>query len=383
MTAVPPTALPHPREWTPRIWQGCNLFAWLRLLLRNRCAVYPRYLYIAVVITCVSLMHTALRLLQDAWFAGKPERTRPRHAPLFIVGHWRTGTTLLHELLILDERHTFPNTYQCLAPHHFLLTESLFTRLFHWVLPSRRPMDNMEAGWDKPQEDEFALCMLGQPSPYLTIAFPNRPPQDQDAFDLDGMPPRALASWKKAFLRFLGQLTFKDARRLVLKSPTHSCRIPVLRELFPDARFVHIVRDPYAVFPSTVNLWTSFYELHGLQTPTFAGLDEHVFRTFTHLYQRLEDCKQQVPAGRFHELRYEDLIADPIGQMRLLYERLELHGFEQVLPRIQRYLHDHAGYQTNRYKPLPPALEQQITERWGAVVRRFGYERPAPDAPRL
>jgi hypothetical protein len=377
ITAPPaPVAPAAPaREWMPHLWQGCDLFAWLRLLGRNRLAVSPSLLYVAAVVTPVSVGHTLLRYLQDAWYGSRVDRVRIRQAPLFIVGHWRTGTTLLHELLILDRRHTCPNTYQCLVPNHFLLTQRLGKRWLWFLMPSRRPMDNMAAGWDWPQEDEFALCMLGQPSPYLTIAFPNRPPQDPGAFDLEGLPPRARAAWERAFLRFLRQLTFQDPRRLVLKSPTHSCRIPTLLRLFADARFVHIVRDPYVVFPSTVNLWKSLYEAHGLQRPTFAGLEDYVFDTFNHLYARLEEGKRLVRPGRFHELRYEDLIADPVGQMRRLYEGLELGGFDDVLPRLREYLDAHAGYQTNRYPTLSPALRAEIGRRWGDAIRRYGYDR--------
>jgi hypothetical protein len=372
--AAPPAGPPAP-EWTPRIWQGCDFYAWMRMLVRNRCAVGPPYIHIALILTFVSLFHSLLRLIQDAWLAGRADHIRPRSGPLFIVGHWRTGTTLLHELLILDPRHTFPNTYQCLAPHHFLLTERLFTWLFRWALPTHRPMDNMPAGWERPQEDEFAMCMLGEPSPYLTIAFPNNPPQDQEAFDLTRLPPKALASWKQTFLQFLGRLTLNDPRRLVLKSPTHSCRIPVLAEMFPDARFVHIVRNPYAVFPSTVNLWKTLYTAHGFQTPTFAGLEEYVYSTFTHLYERIEEGKKVLPPGHFYEMRYEDLLADPPGEMRRMYEQLELGDFETARPAVENYLKEQAGYQTNRYKPLPPQMEAEITRRWGDVIRRYGYER--------
>jgi hypothetical protein len=364
------------REWMPHLWQGCSLVAWLRLLLRNRFAVCtPYYFCLAVIITFASIFHEVLRLLQDAWLGDRANRAPIPHEPLFIIGHWRTGTTLLHELLVLDDRHTSPNNYQCLAPHHFLLTERLFKRLFWFFMPTHRPMDNMPIGWDRPQEDEFALCMLGAPSPYTTIAFPNHPPQDQDAFDLERLPPRERRSWREKFLRFLRQLAFKDPRRLVLKSPTHSCRINTLLQLFPNARFVHIVRDPYVVFPSTVNLWKTLYRTHGLQAPTFAGLEDHVFQTFVHLYDRIEAGKPLVPPGRFHELRYEDLIADPEEELRRLYERLELGGFEDVLPRLRKYLADNAGYQTNRYKPLDRALQAEISRRWGKVIRQYGYSR--------
>jgi hypothetical protein len=371
MTTSPDPA-PRPREWAPRIWEGCDFFGWLRLLVRNRFAVEWPYAYIAVIVTCVSFWHTLLRFVEEAFLGGRIRRTAFPDEPLFIVGHWRTGTTLLHELLILDDRHTFPTTYECLEPNHFLLTERLLTRLLPFLMPSRRPMDNMAAGWDRPQEDEFALCMLGQPSPYLTIAFPNRPPQGQEALDLDGLSPRARRRWARAFVHFLRRVTFSRPGRLVLKSPTHSCRIPHLLRLFPGARFVHIVRDPYIVFPSTVNLWKSLYETHGLQEPTLAGLEEQVFRTFSHLYARLEEGKRLLGPGRFHELRYEDLVRDPVGQTRALYEGLGLGGFEALRPRLERYLAATRDYRTNRYT-LAPAVRAEIARRWGDVIRRYGY----------
>ena len=264
---------------------------------------------------------------------------------------------------MLDERHGYPNTYQCLDPNHFLLTETFFRRWMRFLMPSHRPMDNMPAGWERPQEDEFALCMLGQPSPYLAIAFPNNPPCEPGALELD-LKPRELKRWKRTFLRFIQQLSFKDPKRLVLKSPPHSCRIRVLLELFPRARFVHLVRNPYVVFPSTVNLWKSLYRTHGLQRPTFAGLEEQVFATFERLYSRLEEEKRLIPVSQYHELRYEELVGDPVGQMRALYAHLEIDGFEAVLPRLREYLAKTEGYETNRYV-LTPDQRSQIARRWG------------------
>lgn len=373
-TSTPkPASPPRPREWQPRIWEGCDFFGWLRLLARNRFAVEWRYWYIAIIVTIVSFFHMLLRLVQQLWYGRRIARTEIREAPLFILGHWRTGTTLLHELLILDPRHTYPNTYQCLEPNHFLLTEKLITKGLPFLMPSRRPMDNMAAGWDRPQEDEFALCMMGQPSPYLTVAFPNRPPQSPEYLDLEGVPPRALASWKRAFYGFLQKLTFKDPRRLVLKSPPHSCRIKVLLELFPDARFVHIVRNPYVVYPSTVNLWKSLYETHGLQKPRFEGLEEHVLSTFVRLYEALDRGKLLVDPSHYFELRYEDLVADPLGQIQTLYEKLNLGDFAPARPQLEAYLARTKGYETNKYQ-LTPEQRAAVSQRWGPIIRKYGYE---------
>ena len=48
----------------------------------------------------------------------------------------------------------------------------------------------MSVGWGRPQEDEFALALLGAPSPYLGIAFPNEEPLEPESLDLDDLPPR-------------------------------------------------------------------------------------------------------------------------------------------------------------------------------------------------
>jgi hypothetical protein len=356
----------------PHIWEGCDFFAWMRLLARNRFAVGLSFLHVALIVTFVSFWHSLLRWIQECWYGRAIQQTSLCAPPIFIVGHWRTGTTLLHELLVLDERHTYPTTYECLEPNHFLLTEKAVKRWLWFLMPSRRPMDNMAAGWDRPQEDEFALCMMGQPSPYADIAFPNRPPTFPGSLDLSGLSSSQLAGWKRALVRFLRALTFKDRRRLVLKSPTHSFRLKILRELFPGAKFIHIVRNPFVVFPSTLKLWKSLYEMHGLQRPTFEGLEERVFKIFTQLYERLEEGKLLVEPSNFYELRYEDLTADPEAELRKLYDHLGLGGFEAVRPRLKQYLANHAGYQTNRYERSSP-LRAEIARRWGEVIRRYGY----------
>jgi hypothetical protein len=374
-----PKAVNPPPWYQLMIWAGCDFFAWIRLLGRNRFHIHWSVLHVVIYVTFVSMAHTLLRGVQNLIFGRRVSRTPIDQAPIFIIGHWRTGTTLLHEFLALDDRHVGPSTYECMEPNHFLLTEGLISRWLPFFSLSVRPMDNMAAGFNRPQEDEFALCNLGLPSPYLTIAFPNHPPQFEEYLDLEGLSPRALATWKRKFLRFLKQLTFKHNKRLVLKSPTHSCRIKTLLEMFPDARFVHIVRDPYVVFPSTVNLWKSLYITFGLQRPTFEGLEEHVLKTFDRVYDKIEEGKGLIDFDRFYELRYEEVVGDPVGEMAKMYDHLGLGGFEQVLPKLQAHLAGNADYRTNRYQ-MTDEQRADVTRRWGRVIRQFGYDAPASTA---
>jgi hypothetical protein len=320
-----------------------------------------------------SAFNSTLRLFQELFLGRAVARTPVSLAPLVIIGHWRTGTTLLHELLIRDPRHAYPTTYQCMAPGHFLISESWLPHVFWFFVPSRRPMDNMAVGWDRPQEDEFALCLLGAPSPYRQIAFPNHRGRYEDTLDLTGVGREDRRRWEGHFARLIRQLTYRfPGRRLVLKSPPHTCRIPVIRKLFPDARFVHIVRDPFVVFPSTVNLWKTLYRLHGLQRPTFDGLEEFVYQTFLHMNECVERDKGLLPDDRFAEVRYEDLVRDPVRQLEAVYRRLDLGDFEPARAPVMNYLASVENYETNRYD-LSPETRATIAERWGAAIRRYGY----------
>ena len=240
-------------------------------------------------------------------------------------------------------------------------------------MPRHRPMDNVAVGWERPQEDEFALCLLGEPSLYAHIAFPNRPPDAADAADLRSLSPPALRRWKNTFYRLVQELTFAHhGRRLILKSPPHTFRIPTLLELFPDARFVHIIRDPYAIYPSTLHLWRLLYSAHSFQRPTWEGLQEDILDRFVRMYDQLEEGKRLLRPSRFHELRDEDLRRDPIAQLEAIYRELDLGDFALARPHVEAYLAGLKDYQTNRYI-LTASEQRAITRRWGNVIRRYGY----------
>jgi len=179
-------------------------------------------------------------------------------------------------------------------------------------------------------------------------------------------------------LWLLRRITFKTGKRLVLKSPPHTARIKVLRDMFPDAIFLHIVRDPYVVFPSTVRLWKSLYDTHGMQKPTYQGLEEKVFETYLRIHRRLEEGKKLLSPSQFHELRYEDLVRDPAVCLRQVYEHFNLGGWDQMAPRLDAYLATLKGYETNKYQ-LTPELHAQINARWGDVIRQYGYENVTSD----
>ena len=361
------------RLWIPRVWQGMSFLGWMRLLARNRFRIAPRRIPLALNVglsgLCVS---SVLWAVQEVLFGRKIQRTKIEEDPIFILGHWRAGTTWLHELMVRDERHAYPTSYQCLAPNHFLVSRSWIGALLGLLAPSQRPQDDMPFGLERPQEEEFALANMGLPSPYLTMVFPNHPPQYQEYLDMEGVSGEALDRWKRGLLWFVKCVTFKTPKRLVLKTPPHLGRVRVLLELFPRARFIHIYRDPYVVFASTVNVWKRFYRDQALQVPKYEGLEEYVLETFNRMYRAFERDRGLIDPSRLSEVSYEAMVADPIGQVRRIYEELGLGGFDDVRPVLEQYVASQADYRPNRYD-LSPEMRAEISRRWSSFIQKYGY----------
>ena len=363
-----------PRRWfEASLWHGMGLAAWLRLLARNRAAVSPSRLGLAASITASAAVNSLLGIWQRAACGRRIAATPIDPAPTFIVGHWRTGTTLLHELLALDPANRCPTTYESLSPCHFLVSDRWLRPALAAALPKHRPMDAMRVSFDLPQEDEVALALLGCPSTFLSVAFPDRPPQDPESLDLDGLSPAARRRWEATWLGFLKALLVRRPGRLVLKSPQHTFRVPHILRLFPEARFIHLVRDPFAVFPSTVHFWSSMGRAHALRARPPADLEHSVLETFRRMHDRFEATRALIPPGRLVELRYEDLAADPAAAIRAVYAGCGWPDVEAVLPAVARYTKRTRSYRTNEFAPLSAARVEAIRDRWRPYFLRHGY----------
>lgn len=375
-----------PVSWkTGVIWMGCGLPALWRLLAAQRFRMPLRALPECACDVGCALFNSALGTLQDLLLSRALRRIPLAADPLFVIGHWRTGTTLLHELLALDPRHRCPTNYECFVPHHFLISQRWLKPCIRFVLPKNRLADDMPVEWDLPQEDEFGLLALGAPSPYLDLAFPNEPPQFDPAYTLAGLSAPQRLRWERTLRKFLRGLLHNRPGRLVLKSPPHTFRLPILEPLFPQARYLHMVRDPYAVFASTVKLWKSLFAAQSYQRPNFAELEERVLATFCQMYDCFESARQQLDAQRICDVRYEDLVRDPLAQMQRIYQQLDLGDFAPTAPAVAAYFARRSGYRPGRYQ-LAAEHHAAVTQRWLPYMQKYGYSpqtEPVERAARL
>lgn len=368
------------------IWSGMTLSACLRLLRRNDFAVSSSRLPRVASMIFFALINSHFARRQKRRFGPQIAKTRLSAPPLFIIGHWRTGTTFMHELLALDPQFVWPRTYECMAPEHFVVTQGWARPRLSRFVPERRPMDAMAFGLERPQEDEFALFSLGVHSPYETIAFPNRRSAKAHRFDLTCFTERQQGEWQTTFLLFLQAVQLRAQRRdpdavaarMLLKSPTHTARVGLLREMFPEAAFVHMVRNPFDLFASTKRLWTALFLREGFQRPQFEAveggvpsLDEYIFTTMDVLYRDFQQQTAGLPDCQFHNVRYEDLVALPFETLQHLYRRLNLGEFSVQRGRIADYLAalDHVPNQHS----LTERDKAEVRRRWSTYFRSYEY----------
>lgn len=369
-TAAPSNDYPW---YTPRFWHGMTFGQWLQLAREGNFDIRWQSWGLALTCSLVSSVNSCLVAGQWLLWDRAIRETELVRDPIFILGHWRSGTTFLHELLSLDEQFTSPTTYQCFAPEHFVLTGWIMPYLLFWSLPAQRPTDNMAVGFERPQEDEFALCAMGLPTPMRHLAFPMDPPRYLDWLDLEGVDSEELNRWKEGMRRFLKAVTYQTGKPITLKSPPHTGRIGTLREMFPNAKFIHISRHPYAVVPSTLRLWRSLIESQTLQRyEEEHDLLEYVFQCYERMYGGFERGCGGLPDDQLCQVRFEDVTRDPVAAVAGIYEQLGLEGYDAMAPTLREFAENQKEYKPAEYR-LPEALQGQIDERMRGYLERYGY----------
>jgi hypothetical protein len=331
------------------MWHGLGIPGVVRMLRHRPRAPWTRPFRWASI-AALSVVNSAQNAVESLVYGRRIAATKIDQPPVFILGHWRSGTTLLHELITLDDRFTFPNLYHCMYPGSFLLTEQIVTRLTRWMLPKTRPMDNMAAGWEMPQEDEIALAIDCGLSPYLMLALHMRPDIYGRYFDTREMTAGELAVWKRSLLTLMKKLTIREHKPIVLKSPSHTFRVATLLEMFPDARFIYIYRDPYAVYKSTLHLRNTTFVENALGRSNLEGTEDEMLHFYEKCIRTYEDTKSLIPAGRLHEVRFEELEVDPLGEMAQVYQSLRLPGWMDLEPKIRAELPRLTSFKKNAFR---------------------------------
>ena len=355
---------------------GGSFSNWVQLV-RDNGGIDLRYLTRSLYVSIAALLSAPFRVYENAKFGTRIQETQIQEPPVFILGHWRSGTTYVMRLMAKDPNFAVVTFVHTMIPGLYL-SSPLFRAVLGSSLPEKRPMDNVTVALDEGEEEEYALGNLSPYSFYHALSFPKRMREIFDKYVLfDGVDPEVVEKWKAIYLRFLKKVTFSSGgKRLLLKNPANTSRIPAILDLFPDAKFIHVRRNPYVVYSSTMNWLDKEMTMTALQDVDEASIRENALLNYEKLMLHYLEDREHIPEGNLVEIKFEDFEADPLSQIERIYRQFGMPLDAQARERMERYRASLRGYRKNAYH-LDRSVRQELTRRWGFTIRRWNYAPPS------
>lgn len=330
----------------------------LNILIRNNFKIYRNI--DMLVACCIGLLaktpvFALTRLIEKkVIFRTKIKKTTIQKDPIFILGHWRSGTTYLHNIICLDEQFGFINAFQAFVPKNCILLARK-KEAIQKEMPETRPMDNIRLNLDDPFEEEFALLYLWPYSFYLAWMFPEKMEEYFEKY-LNNPSEKYQKKWGKIYFDLIKKISFiNKGKQLILKSPTNTMRIPQLLKMFPNAKFVNIKREATTTILSMFRVHKKFVDTQAFQNVSDEQLLHHTVTFFHQVEKKYEHDKSLIPEKNLIELTYEDFVSNPVGNLKNIYNKFIIDGFEGMEKKFIEYSNGKKDY-----KPLTTDNKEMI-----------------------
>jgi hypothetical protein len=332
---------------------------------------YPKFILSLFISAVFELMILWERLI----YKKKSKDYRSGEPPVFVVGFWRSGTTLLHSLLCQDPRAGYVTTFQAVFPNLVLTRYKWMKRIANWALPKKRPFDSYPMDMDFPQEEEFGLMSLQPNSFYKIFYFPkNYNDICEKELHFERLPVSKRKRWEKEYLGLISSAMINTGgERYLSKNPCNIFRIRTLTELFPDARFIFIYRNPYTVVESLCRFVNAV--LPGSELQHFEGglPREHFASLYKDSIDEYMIARKSIKPANLVEIKYEEFIKEPVGVLRDLYARFNLSGIEEAQPRMEAYIKNNHPDTRKPYQ-IAPETYRLVNEYAADIVSSLGYQ---------
>jgi hypothetical protein len=349
---------------------------WLPLLIENK-GVDKQHLGKLLNLFFISAVTLPLRWYEGLRYGGAIKRTKIHPSPIFIVGHHRSGTTYLHNLISQDPDVGFAGTFQATAAAFSITGNTGIKAALARDFDKKRSMDNVEASLDSPQEEEIAVANLCPYSFMHHLSFPRKTIEYLEKYLLlETISAQQLKKRTAVYLRVLKKATYlANGKRLVLKGPINTGQIKYLLSLFPDAKFIHIHRTPYQLIPSVINLGKKLQDAHILQNFSFSdekGIN-NIFIIYQRMMQKFMAERDLIPKGNLIEVRYEDLDSHPLETLQHIYTQISLPGFDDKQAHFEQYIKHIGHYEKNNFE-IDNTLRQRINKECLFAFKEWEYE---------
>ena len=373
------------------------LGVWLRMLWLGGCPPVRYWVRVAsnllfsTISTVVTLPERVLLWpLVKAATRGRFDREPAR--VVVVLGYFRSGTTHLHYLLSCDRRVVTPPWVQCVLPHGFWASWFVMRWVMVPFFGNTRPQDAVGFGPEWPAEDEFALCnrhlMSSMPGRFL---YPTRS-KAFDRWHALEVSDTERARWRDAIREVVHKLCVVRGSRtrrpvVVMKSPAHTARVAELVRTFgaENVRFVHLSREPQTVVRSNLSMQDRLRVYEVEPPPAREVLREKIIAEYAATEAAFERDEAALPPGMLSRMRYQDLVADPGGELARVYDELGLSAWdmawdERAQQDVARYLGGLDDYTPRAHRDDP---ELRDDPRLLSLRARFGHDRSALEPRRL
>ncbi len=297
--------------------------------------------------------------------------------PVFIIGHWRSGTTHLHNLLAQSSALGIVTPLSAGLPDQMLTLAVWLKAWLERSLPENRYVDRVAVTPRSPQEDEIPLANQHLLSVFHAVYFPRDFANSfRRSVFFEGVSPQEVEQWACRLRRFLEKVSWHQQKpRILIKNPVYTARIAQLSRIFPGARFIHIRRNPYEVYASTRLYYTRLLSELALQSYAHVDLEQFIQSSYLSLMRKYDEDSTALPANRLIELSYEELASQPLDVLAKVHKQLSLPGWWENQGRVTKYLRSISDYRKNTLS-LSTSELARVQQVWQPYIRRWSYDIP-------
>ena len=316
------------------------------------------------------LLLEPFRILELILYERKINKIELTHAPIFILGHWRSGTSYLQNLICQDPNVTTYSIFRFLLPDIFLLSESWLKPSLNWVVKKLKfpySFQRVPLDLNIPGEMEVALCSLASSTSYTWgHIFPksfNKTAQNR----IYNLTSNNANKWLDDYDYLIRKIALKSGnKQVVVKSPGDTARIKFLFQKYPNAKFIYINRDPIKVFFSNQYLWKAIQKENSVQVLKQYQIDKLIFQNYKSLILAYNEQKKYIPSNQLFELDYNHLNNNPKAVIQNMYQQLEIKGFPDK--EISSFLNNQKTYNKTDYNPSAEMVSK-IKANWSFAFK--------------
>ena len=350
------------------------LSLWYKLRRQNKLSKKRRWM--SFKITLFVIFSSPFRLLQNILIRRKLKNVSlEENPPVFVIGHWRSGTTHLHYLLWQDKQFVCLDAFQAFFFNVAFVSKTIMKPLLNAFMPSTRPQDNVKIDANSPQEEEHPLTNVTDKSGMHVFFFPKNRNYFTKYNLFENTTEKEISEWKKTYKSLLKKiLLFQNKnKRLLLKNPHNTGRIKVLMEMFPNSKFIYIHRNPYEVYSSTRVLYEKAVSTQFLQEFSKEEIENRILFCYQKTLERYLEYRSLIPENQLYEISYSSLDEEPINELRKIYNKLDLGNFSEVEKDFNSYLESVKNFKKNKPIEIPDHILKRINKEWKFAFDEWGY----------